>query len=126
MKLQPFAGRYLSRVPLLQVMLAFQNTPEAEAEADTGLEAVPYSAGTGTAKFDLTFFLAEQYDEAGQPAGIGGSLQYARDLYDRQTAAEIVGRLVRVLEAVAARLDRGCMSCRFSPGRAGAAGVGLE
>ena len=99
-------ARYLSRVPLLQVMLAFQNTPEAEAEAGVaGLEAVPYSAGTGTAKFDLTFFLAEQYDEAGQPAGIGGSLQYARDLFDRQTAAEIAGRLVRVLEAVAARPD---------------------
>ena len=41
-------------------------------------------------------------DRQGEPAGIGGILEYAADLFDAVTAEAVAGRLVRVLEQVAA------------------------
>ena len=61
-------ARYLSRVPLIQVMLAFQNAPRTGARAVfAGLDTAPYPPGIHAAKFDLTLFLAEEFDEAGRP-----------------------------------------------------------
>src|SRR5581483_4123737 len=41
-------------------------------------------------------------DERGRPAGLSGMVLAAADLFDRSTAEEFAGRLVRVLQAVAA------------------------
>ncbi|MFF0524657.1 non-ribosomal peptide synthase/polyketide synthase [Actinomadura nitritigenes] len=99
-------ARYLSRIPLIQVMLAFRNVPPTGAEQGfAGLDTEPYPAGVGAAKFDLTLFLAEEFDDAGRPAGLAGHLQYACDLFDEPTVQAVAGRLMRVLEAVAARPD---------------------
>ncbi|WP_329585306.1 non-ribosomal peptide synthase/polyketide synthase [Kitasatospora sp. NBC_01250] len=95
--------RSMGRHPLFQVMLAFQNTalPELDlADLRVAVEPVERSA----AKFDLSVDVAERF-EAGVPAGIEGGIDYAGELYDRETAAAFAGRLAAFLAAVTARPD---------------------
>ncbi|MFF5205705.1 amino acid adenylation domain-containing protein [Streptosporangium sp. NPDC000396] len=100
--------RVPGRHPLFQVMLALLNTPDGEAGLP-GLTAVPDPAyslyGFGGAKFDLLFGLTERFDSDATPAGVDGVLEYAADLFDRDTAESIAARLVRLLEAVSADPD---------------------
>ncbi|MFF7638693.1 condensation domain-containing protein, partial [Kitasatospora sp. NPDC008050] len=87
--------RSMARHPLFQVMLVVQNNVGTVLELP-GVEAVVLSPGEPAAKFDLSFDVSEL-------AGVGGlcgSLTFARDLFDRSTAEQIVARFVRVLEAV--------------------------
>ncbi|MET8014864.1 condensation domain-containing protein, partial [Streptomyces sp. NPDC005271] len=96
--------RSLSRNPLFQIMLVLQNVPRTSAPWDLpGLRVEPMGAGdTVAARVDLSISLAEQRDDEGTPAGMGGELQYATDLFDRSTAQALAERVVRVLEQVAA------------------------
>ncbi|MFI6448434.1 amino acid adenylation domain-containing protein [Kitasatospora sp. NPDC050543] len=97
--LQP--ARSLSRHPLFQVFLSLATggAPDLRLE---GLQSRPGTASTGTAKFDLTWYLSERFAAEGTPAGIAGTLEYSADLFDREGAADLAGRLTRLLEAVAA------------------------
>ncbi|WP_217712224.1 non-ribosomal peptide synthetase [Streptomyces sp. NA02950] len=96
--------RSLSRNPLFQIMLVLQNVPRTSAPWDLpGLRVEPMGAGdTVAARVDLSISLAEQRDDEGAPAGMGGELHYATDLFDRSTAQALADRVVRVLEQVAA------------------------
>src|SRR5262249_44145133 len=72
--------RSLSHHPLVQVMLGWQNfagqhDPAAGVVLE-GLEVTPMPADTQTARMDLTFSLAERWSEAGEPAGIGGTVEF--------------------------------------------------
>ncbi|GGZ65258.1 hypothetical protein GCM10010387_67790 [Streptomyces inusitatus] len=97
--------RSLSRNPLFQVMLALQNVPEARWELP-GLEVAPLPpASELAARFDLSVTLAEERDADGGPAGIGGGILYATDLFDQVTVEGLARRLGRVLEQVAADPD---------------------
>ncbi|MFI2215221.1 amino acid adenylation domain-containing protein, partial [Streptomyces sp. NPDC020141] len=97
--------RSLSRNPLFQVMLALQNVPEARWELP-GLEVAPLPPSSGlAARFDLSVTLAEERDADGAPAGIGGGILYATDLFDAATVEGLAVRLGRVLEQVAADPD---------------------
>ena len=51
---------------------------------------------------DLTFSLAERCSEAGEPAGIGGMVEFRTDVFDAASIEALIGRLERVLEAVTA------------------------
>jgi amino acid adenylation domain-containing protein len=82
--------------PLFQVMLLLQNNAEQGAEF-AGLPTEGVSTGPGSAKFDLTLSVKER-PAAG---GLFGVLEFATDLFDRDTAALLVERLVRVFDAVA-------------------------
>src|SRR5262249_20833540 len=74
--------RPLARHPLFQVSLTFQNTPRAAPWDLSGLQVKPVGlGGSGTAKFDLSFSVGERRDADGAPAGIGGVLDYAADLF---------------------------------------------
>ncbi|CAM5722882.1 Carrier domain-containing protein OS=Streptomyces fumanus OX=67302 GN=GCM10018772_59690 PE=4 SV=1 [Streptomyces fumanus] len=97
-------ARSLSRHPLFQVMLAFQNVPDSDAPLELpGLRVRPLaSEDVVTAKFDLSVTLMERRDETGAPAGIEGGIQYATDLFDAHTVDALARRLVAVLEQVAA------------------------
>ncbi|MFF7474805.1 non-ribosomal peptide synthase/polyketide synthase [Streptomyces sp. NPDC008092] len=97
--------RSLSRHPLFQIMLVLQNIPAAHWDL-AGLtmhqqasESLPDAALP--TRFDLSINLTEHRDHQGNPAGLGGGLQYATDLFDASTAGVLAGRLVRVLEQVA-------------------------
>jgi amino acid adenylation domain-containing protein len=98
-------ARSLNRHPLFQVMLAFQNTPEAGLELP-GIVVSPEPLGTNTAKFDLSFSLGERYSPEGTPEGIAGTIQYSSDLFEPSTIEAIARRLERLLEAVVANPDQ--------------------
>ena len=94
-------ARSLARHPLFQVMLAFQNTPEASLKLP-GIVATLEPLVTHTAKFDLLFNLNERRAGKGRPAGIEGIIEYRTDLFERSTVESISRRLLRLLEAVVA------------------------
>ncbi|MBB4226176.1 condensation domain-containing protein, partial [Variovorax guangxiensis] len=94
-------ARSMGRHPLFQVSLVLQNQSRPDF-ALSGLEISAQSLGWRTAKFDLSFELGEQRGKDGSAQGIAGRLEFATDLYDRSTAEQLVARLQRVLEAIAA------------------------
>jgi non-ribosomal peptide synthetase component F len=97
--------RSLNHHPLIQVMLAWQDNPPAQLNLGD-LRATPVPIDTRTARMDLVFSLAERWDEAGEPTGIGGAVEFRTDVFDAESIEVLVGRLQRVLAAVAADQDR--------------------
>ncbi|MEV5606564.1 non-ribosomal peptide synthase/polyketide synthase, partial [Streptomyces sp. NPDC052299] len=97
--------RSLARHPLFQVMLSFQNNAEATLQLD-GLHIAPEQVTVDGAKFDLSFQLAETFGADGAPAGIDGRVEYATDLFDRETAQELSARLVRLVGELVSDPDR--------------------
>ncbi|MTE17476.1 amino acid adenylation domain-containing protein [Nocardia aurantiaca] len=92
--------RSVARHPLFQVALAFQNLSTVDV-ALPDVRVARADVDTGASQFDLQMVLSESTGNAGVAQGISGMMSYARDLFDEATAAGIVRRLVRVLEAVA-------------------------
>jgi amino acid adenylation domain-containing protein len=95
-ELQP--ERSLSQQPLFQVMLAFQNF----RETSLALSNLNPKAGAGhlnvaSTNFDLTLTAVEDGDR------VAGMVEYARDLYDRESIVRLMGHLRRLLEEMAAR-----------------------
>ncbi|MGP3953447.1 amino acid adenylation domain-containing protein [Streptomyces sp. 7N604] len=99
-------GRSLSRHPLFQTMLTFNNTAQREGSDQApqlpGLTTEPVRSDAGAAKFDLLFAFAERHGADGRPAGLGAGLEFSSDLFDRSTAEALVTRLLRLLEEVTA------------------------
>jgi amino acid adenylation domain-containing protein len=93
-----------ARNPLFQVMLSLQNMPR-DADLMPGLAAEMVAVRTPTAKVDLSFTLNECFGADGRPAGLTGDIEYALDLFDRETAEALAAGLVRVLEALVADPD---------------------
>ncbi|WP_156675154.1 non-ribosomal peptide synthetase, partial [Mycobacterium sp. E2989] len=94
--------RSLTHHPLIQVMLAWQNFGGQDNDAATGLalgdvrvSSIPLD--TQVARMDLTFSLAERWTEAGEPAGIGGRVEFRTDVFDAASIETLVARLQRVL-----------------------------
>ena len=94
-------ARSLSRHPLFQVMLAFQNTPETEFELP-GIVASLEPVGINVAKFDLSFSLGERRAPDGTADGIEGAIEYRTDIFERSTIEAIARRLERLLEVASA------------------------
>ncbi|WP_276206960.1 non-ribosomal peptide synthetase [Mycobacterium sp. IS-1264] len=98
--------RNLSQHPLIQVLLAWQNLPGQNIEPAGitlgDLEVAPLSADTHTARMDLTFSLAERWDEAGEPAGISGAVEFRTDVFDAESIETLIARLQWVLAAITA------------------------
>jgi hypothetical protein len=97
-------ARSAARHPLFQVMLTVQNHAPATLDLP-GLRASGppgVLGGTVAARFDLEFTLTGTFDTQGKPAGLGGSMTAAADLFDPQTAARIARWFGRILTAVVA------------------------
>ena len=98
--------RSLTHHPLVQVLLAWQNFPGQEDPAAGlalgDLQVTPLSADTQTARMDLAFSLSERWTEAGEPAGIGGTVEFRTDVFDAASIEVLIERLQRVLEAITA------------------------
>ncbi|MEU7134378.1 amino acid adenylation domain-containing protein [Streptomyces sp. NPDC046261] len=92
--------RSMGRNPLFQVMLVLQNNAEAALDLP-GLRAAAHPVATDTAKFDLSLTVGEHLSEDGDPAGIGGVLEYSADVFDASTARSLAARLARLLEQAA-------------------------
>ncbi|MFJ9033251.1 amino acid adenylation domain-containing protein [Streptomyces sp. NPDC102274] len=97
--------RSLSKQPLFQVLLALQNTPEADFTAP-GVTVAREHVPLDVAKFDLSFGFTERRDTDGAPAGLNGIVEYSADLFDHPTVRRVAERLVRLLHAVALAPDR--------------------
>ena len=99
--------RNLTHHPLIQVMLAWQNLPWHSSAPAAGLslgdvQVTPLPADTHTARMDLVFSLAERWTEAGEPAGIGGTVEFRTDVFDAASIETLIERLKRVLMALTA------------------------
>ncbi|BAB74343.1 non-ribosomal peptide synthetase [Anabaena sp. FACHB-709] len=89
--LQPV--RSLSHSPLFQVMLVLQNLPLPELDMG-GIEWQVIEADSGTAKFDLTWFVSETAQ------GLSCKLEYNTDLFAATTIERLAGHLETLLQAV--------------------------
>ncbi|MFF8404303.1 amino acid adenylation domain-containing protein [Streptomyces sp. NPDC015684] len=96
--------RSASRHPLFQVMLTVGDTTVGEPEL-AGVTARFVTPEISVAKFDLTFAFGERRAADGSPDGLDITVEYATDLYERDTAASVAGRLVRLLTAAVTTPD---------------------
>ncbi|MGA9679108.1 MAG: amino acid adenylation domain-containing protein, partial [Mycobacterium sp.] len=99
--------RNLTHHPLVQVMLAWQNVPGHDNDPAAGLalgdlQVTPLPVDTHTARMDLVFSLAEGWSEAGEPAGIGGTVEFRTDVFDAESIEALTERWRRVLVAMTA------------------------
>ena len=103
--------RSLTHHPLVQVLLAWQNFAGVDNASAAGLgvgdlQVTPLAADTHTARMDLLVTLAERFTEAGEPAGIGGAVEFRTDVFDADSIQALIERLQRVLMAVTAEPTR--------------------
>ena len=97
-------GRDLNRQALFQAMFALQNIGRNDVSLP-GLDLSPLPlSGAGVTPFDLVLTAAEPGDEDG--GGLRVALSYAADLFDRTTAARLLGHLERALAELPGDLDR--------------------
>jgi len=89
------------RHPLAQVMLEVAGHPAPDWVLP-GLRTAVEPLACAVGPFDLAISLASGDPGGGGPAGLTGSLSYATDLFDPDTALAIATRFTRVLEQVAA------------------------
>ncbi|MFD3807766.1 amino acid adenylation domain-containing protein [Streptomyces sp. NPDC058619] len=86
--------------PLVQAVVQV-HPAEPQTPPGTALAGTPLGSASGFTKFDLTVSLRESRTADGAPAGLDGVLEYATDLYDGATAAQLAAHLARTLRAVA-------------------------
>ena len=103
--------RSLTHHPLIQVMFTWQNFPGHDTDPAAGLalgdlQVTPLPAPTHTARMDLTFSLAERWNQAGEPAGISGAVEFRTDVFDADSIHTLIERFERVLVAVTAEPTR--------------------
>ena len=90
-ELQP--QRSLSHAPLFQVMFVLQNAMMEKLEL-SGLTITPLELEDVTANLDLTLSMEET------EAGLIGSWEYNRDLFDAATIQQMVGHFQTLLEGI--------------------------
>ncbi|WP_142281688.1 non-ribosomal peptide synthase/polyketide synthase, partial [Mycobacterium kyorinense] len=99
-------SRSLAHHPLIQVMVAWQNfaghTDPASGLVLDSLDVTPMPVDTHSARIDLAFSVGERFTEAGEPAGIGGAVEFRTDVFDAETIETLIDRLERVLVAMTA------------------------
>uniref|UniRef100_UPI003D73D192 amino acid adenylation domain-containing protein n=1 Tax=Streptomyces chartreusis TaxID=1969 RepID=UPI003D73D192 len=98
-------ARSTARHPLFQTGLNFNNADQQTA-LDLAVELPGLSArvqpvASPAAKFDLSFFLTERPE-----GGVSGLLEFATDLFDRDSAARVAERFTRLLTDVVAEPGR--------------------
>ena len=108
--------RSLTHHPLIQVMLAWQNfSGHDDNDPAAGLslgdvQVTPLLADTHTARMDLMFSLSEHFTDSGEPAGIGGTVEFRTDVFDADSIEALIERFERVLMALTADPTRSLSS----------------
>ncbi len=98
--------RSLTHQPLVQVMFTWANFPGQGSNivgltlGDLQVTAVPVD--TRTARMDLLLVLGERWTQSGEPAGIGGTVEYRTDVFDAASIDTLIERWRRVLAAMTA------------------------
>ncbi|QEH36903.1 Linear gramicidin synthase subunit D [Aquisphaera giovannonii] len=86
-------GRNASRSPVFQALFALQDAPRPDF-ASRSLSVSALESPNPAAKFDLALFAAET------DRGLGLELQYSTDLFDAETAEQILDSLAVLLEGI--------------------------
>ncbi|MCX4692919.1 non-ribosomal peptide synthase/polyketide synthase [Streptomyces sp. NBC_01408] len=93
--------RSLSRNPLFQVMLTFNDVARGAADDGSGeLSLEERTVAIGAARHDLNLVLGERRDAVGGAEGIHAVLDYNTDLFDAVTVEMLAARLTGLLETV--------------------------
>ncbi|MET7433644.1 amino acid adenylation domain-containing protein, partial [Streptomyces flaveolus] len=92
-------ARSLAYHPLFQTMLTFQGAERVRYDLP-GLRVAVDTAERDSAKVDLSFLFAEDGE------ALAGTLEYAVDLFDRDSAERLAARLVRLLDAATTAPER--------------------
>jgi amino acid adenylation domain-containing protein/thioester reductase-like protein len=107
-------ARSLAHHPLIQVLLAWQNfagnNDAAAGLVLEGLQVTSIPLDTHTARTDLAFSLAERFTDTGEPAGIGGAVEFRTDIFDTASIEALIERLEQVLVAMTADPGRSLSS----------------
>ncbi|MEU7540087.1 amino acid adenylation domain-containing protein, partial [Streptomyces narbonensis] len=98
-------ARSMARHPLFQTVLTLQNTIDAVLDLPgvrAGAAAADDEATSGrtAVKFDLDVMVAEVFDAHGAPAGLGGSVTVAADLFDAAWAGRIADVWTTLLDTL--------------------------
>jgi amino acid adenylation domain-containing protein len=88
--------RSMSYSPIFQVMLSLNNVPTGGGLSLPGLTLAPVESSQHTTHFDLSLSLSDQGE------AIGGTLEYASDLFERGTIERLAGHFQQVLAAMVA------------------------
>ncbi|MFD6974123.1 amino acid adenylation domain-containing protein, partial [Streptomyces sp. NPDC059949] len=94
--------RSLSRHPLFQTMVAYEDGGAAPVRALGDLSAEEFPVAAGDAKFDLEILFRRAPGTGGSPAAMTCGVRYATDLFDGETVRSLVARLLRLLAAAVA------------------------
>ncbi|MDT5218858.1 MAG: hypothetical protein QOF15_963, partial [Mycobacterium sp.] len=98
--------RTLGHHPLVQVLLGWQNFAgqdnRAAGSALGDLDIAPLPLRAQTARMDLAFSLGERWSEAGEPAGLGGAVEFRTDVFDADSIEALICRWQRLLAALTA------------------------
>ncbi|GAA3128694.1 hypothetical protein GCM10017687_49750 [Streptomyces echinatus] len=90
--------------PLFQTSLAFQNNTLPHLTLGN-INTTYEPTSTRTSRFDLLFNIVEpSHDSAAQP-GYAGHVEYATDLFDKETIEQLITRFKTVLRTVVATPD---------------------
>ncbi|MCC6808083.1 MAG: amino acid adenylation domain-containing protein, partial [Deltaproteobacteria bacterium] len=91
--------RSTARSPVFQVMFTLQNAPGGGREFAPGLTLEGLGGQAVQAKFDLTVGLSEIHGR------LEGAIEYATDLFERETIERMVGHFQKLLDAIAKNPD---------------------
>jgi amino acid adenylation domain-containing protein/non-ribosomal peptide synthase protein (TIGR01720 family) len=112
-----FAPKHsLAQHPLFQITMSYSSGTDGQWELD-GLRVDSADFGAGAAKLDLHFGMAETFTEQGRPAGLDGVLEFAVDVFDRDSVELIAAQLTGLLSEVVAAADRPLSAMPLLPGR---------
>src|SRR5262249_55708982 len=92
--------RSLSHAPLFQVMLVLNNTPGRRRLEMPQLELEAVGSHGATTKFDLTIALGNG------EFGLGGTIEYNRDLFGPNRMARLAGHFERILKSICTNPDQ--------------------
>ncbi|MCC6808530.1 MAG: amino acid adenylation domain-containing protein, partial [Deltaproteobacteria bacterium] len=92
--------RSTARSPVFQVIFVLQNAPAGAGEFSPGLTFEALTGQAVQAKFDLTVQLWEKQGR------LEGTIEYATDLFDRETIERMVGHYQQLLRAIAQNPDK--------------------
>ncbi|MFJ3887240.1 non-ribosomal peptide synthetase [Streptomyces rubrogriseus] len=98
--------RSLTHHPLFQTMLTLHNTQGTKTDRFAGLAAEVVASESVSARFDLSFALAEHFGADHSCEGMSGGVTYSTALFDRATVRDLADRLVRLLAAAVAHPGR--------------------
>ncbi|MFI6320155.1 amino acid adenylation domain-containing protein [Nonomuraea sp. NPDC050556] len=104
----------LGQHPLFQITMSYASSSGRDGQWELdGLQVEGADFGAGAAKLDLHFGMAETFTEQGRPAGLDGVLEFAVDVFDRESVELIAARLMRLLSDVVADAGRPLSAVRL-------------